>query len=295
MQKKIFQNLAIILLLATFAYTQTVDNSESVSRINKYFGQITKGANSGERGSQIKAGLEAMRVKYSYEPFTTKSDNGEESNGWNIIAEIANPKATKTLMIGAHYDRVKKGIGAVDNASGSIAILELLKVFKEKPLENHNLKVAFWDLEERGLIGAKEFVKNTNEMDLPNIYINFDVFGYGDTLWMWTTNTNAVFAKTFDKTATDLKYSNVISDKYPPSDHLVFASTKVESYSFSLLNKNEIGNLIRLLNREQLKPEEFPEVLKIIHTDNDNLEKIDAKAIANALPIIESAIRSLDK
>ena len=60
-------------------------------------------------------------------------------------------------------------------------------------------------------------------------------------------------------------------------------------------NKTETENLTKLLKREQLKEEDFPEVIKIIHTDNDNLEKIDAKAIAKSLPVIEAAIRQLDK
>ncbi len=282
----------LILLLSTLSFAQSSDTSEVVKRINDKFSSITKGADSLERGEAIRKKLEMLRVKYSYIPFTVKSSDNELT-GWNIVAEINSPGATQTLMIGAHYDRVTKGIGAVDNASGSIAILELLKNFKKVPLKNHNLKVAFWDLEERGLLGARDYVKS-NSTELPEIYINFDVFGYGDTLWLWTEDTNSAFASTFDKTSKEQKFSAIVSNKYPPSDHLAFAPTKTQSYSFSLLNKNEIGNLTRLLNREQLKPDEFPEVIRIIHTENDNLEKVKAEDIAKALPVIEAAIRNLD-
>ena len=292
MYKKIFQILVIVSLCAIFAIGQ---NKDAVNRIDTQISEITTGKNSSERGLQIREELEKMRVKYSYEPFTAKSRRGDaEFQGWNIVAEVSSPTATKTLMIGAHYDKVEKGVGAVDNASGSIAVLELLKAFKDNPLKNYNLKVGFWDLEEKGLLGAGEYVKAYKD-NLPEIYINFDVFGYGDTLWLWAKDDSASFAKAFDTTSKSMKFSSVIGKDYPPSDHLVFAPHNVETYSFSLLNKKERENLVKLLKGEKLSPKDFPAVIKTIHTENDNLKKIDTTAIAKAIPIVEAAIRSLDK
>lgn len=293
MHNKILQIIVLSLALVSFTVgQQTVFTPEG--RISRQFSEITKGNGSWERGVQIREELERLRVKYSYLPFSVTLGGDEQLNGWNIVAELPGTNAAKTLMIGAHYDRVNEGIGAVDNASGSIVVLELLRAFKKNPLKSYNLKVAFWDLEERGLLGAKDYVKNSLESELPDIYINFDVFAYGDTIWLWTKDKKAKFADIFEKTEKSASLSSVITSTYPPSDYLAFA-LKTESYSFSLLTMDEIKSLTKILNGEKVKPEEFPEVFKTIHTDNDNLKKIDVKAISRALPIVEKAIRNLDK
>lgn len=283
------QIIWLVLLFASLAFGQT-----TAENLSKSIGEITVGANSYERGAQIREELEKIGVKFTFEPFSAKGRrDGAEMHGWNIIAEIPNPKATKTIMLGAHYDKVSKGNGAVDNASGSVAILELLKAFKANPLNNYSLKIAFWDLEENGLIGSREYIKARTESELPAIYINFDVFGYGDTLWLWTQKEETNFTKAVDETAKSANVKSVIGKQYPPSDHLTFAETKTETYSFSLINGDELPNLLKVLKGE--KSNEMPRVLQIIHSNNDTADKIDANAVAKALPVVEQAIRKLDK
>lgn len=284
------QSIALILLFASLAFGQI-----SAENFSKSINEITVGANSYERGAQIREELEKIGVKFTFEPFTAKSRNGGEMKGWNIIAEIPNRQATKTLLLGAHYDRVSQGKGAVDNASGAAAILELLKVLKANPLQNYAVKVAFWDLEEIGLVGSSEYIKARTESELPSVYINFDVFGYGDTLWLWTQKEGTVFSKAVDEAAKQANVKTQIGTQYPPSDHLTFAETKTETYSFSLINNNEISSILREFKGESLKPNEIPRVLQIIHSNNDTADKIDANAVVKALPVIEQAIRKLDK
>lgn len=287
---KKLQIIAFVLLFASLAFGQMTADG-----FTRSVNDITSGANSMERGAQIREELEKIGVKFTFEPFTAKARSGGDMKGWNIIAEIPNPKATKTLLLGAHYDRVSQGKGAVDNASGSAAILELLKVLKANPLQNYAVKVAFWDLEELGLIGSNEYIKARTEAELPTVYINFDVFGYGDTLWLWTQKEGTIFSKAVDEAAKQANVKANIGTQYPPSDHLTFAETKTETYSFSLINGDEIPNLLKAFKGESLKQNEMPRVLQIIHSNNDTADKIDANAVAKALPVIEQAIRKLDK
>ena len=286
---KKLQSFALVLLFASVAFGQNI-----AENFTKSINEITVGANSYERGAQIREELEKIGVKFTFEPFTAKGRrDGAEMRGWNIIAEIPNPKATKSILLGAHYDKVSVGKGAVDNGSGSAVILELLKAFKANPLQNYSLKVAFWDLEEVGLVGSREYIKARNESELPNIFINFDVFGYGDTLWLWTQKEGTVFTKAVEETAKSANIKSSIGNQYPPSDHLTFAETKTETYSFSLINGDEIPHLLKAFKGE--KPDEMPKVLQIIHSNNDTADKIDANAVAKALPVVEQAIRKLDK
>lgn len=289
MLKKL-QIFALVLLFASFAFGQSLTEN-----ISKNINEITADGNSNERGAKIRAELEKISIKFTVEKFTAKSRGGSEVSGENIVAEIPNPKATKSILIGAHYDKVSKGKGAVDNASGSVAVLELLRIFKANPLEKYSLKAAFWDMEEVGLVGSREYIAARNEKELPDIYINFDVFGYGDTLWLWTQKENTDFTKAVEEAAKKANVKSKIGKDYPPSDHLSFAQTKTETYSFSLLNNNEVLNLLKVLKGEKISVENFPRVLQIIHTEDDTTDKIDANAIAKALPAIEQAIRKLDK
>jgi len=284
-----------LLLLWVTGSAQTTNPSTASSAFAGDIDQITAGKTSAERGKAIQNSLKAMGIEFKTEDFTAPSRAGKEVKGTNIIATIPNAKARKTIMIGAHLDRVGVGTGAIDNASGSAAVLELLRAFKAKPLQNVTIVAGFWDQEEVGLVGSREFVKSREKGGLPNVYINFDVYGAGDVIWLWSADENAEFAKNFKGAATAAKYGFLISKDYPPSDHRSFAVPGVESFSFSLGPANEAANIIRVLKHEQVDQANFPKVLQIIHTPNDTVEKVDSNAAVKSLVVVEAAIRTLDK
>lgn len=72
--------------------------------------------------------------------------------------------ADETVMVGAHWDAYGRGNadatgdhiynGAVDNATGVAAILELARVFAEGPRPDRSLMFVSWSAEESGLLGA---------------------------------------------------------------------------------------------------------------------------------------------
>jgi Zn-dependent M28 family amino/carboxypeptidase len=85
--------------------------------------------------------------------------------GKNIMGII--PGTTypdRYYVISAHYDHLgTKGdkiyYGADDNASGSACLLALARYFKQNP-PKHSFILAFFDAEEKGLIGSRYFVKH---------------------------------------------------------------------------------------------------------------------------------------
>ncbi|HVQ40352.1 MAG TPA: M20/M25/M40 family metallo-hydrolase, partial [Pyrinomonadaceae bacterium] len=78
-------------------------------------------------------------------------------NTKNII--IRKPGATsEIIVIGAHYDKVAYGCGAVDNWTGIVAIAHIYKTIKDLPLKKTVLFVGFGS-EEEGLIGSGDMVK----------------------------------------------------------------------------------------------------------------------------------------
>ena len=258
------------------------------ARVTELVTAIASGANTKARGAAITKRLDELGIKYRVEPFTYE---GREGN--NIVAELAAPVAGKELMLGAHYDRVSEGKGAVDNASGDVAVLELLAALKEKPLKNYKISAAFFDLEEIGLRGSADYVKSRQGKNLPAVFINFDVFGYGDTLWAMTRDKKSLSAASMKDAAAASKFPLEIGTEYPPSDHLSFIKAGVETLSFSLIDGKEIKPVLMVFQRE--RPDVMPRVLTIIHSGNDTPDKIDGAAVARALPVIEQAIRLIDK
>jgi len=82
------------------------------------------------------------------------------------------------LVIGAHYDKVEDGCGAIDNWTGIVTLAHLYKSLRNVPLEKTILFVAFGK-EEKGLIGSRAMVSAINKAQLPQYcaMINIDSLG----------------------------------------------------------------------------------------------------------------------
>jgi aminopeptidase S len=286
MRKALSLLTLFVVLLA--AQSQTSAQKGDGARLANEVSTISAGADSKARGAAIKARLDALGIKYRIEPFGHADRQGE-----NIVVELPSAGATKQLMLGAHYDRVSQGQGAIDNASGSLAVLELLAALKARPLKNYVVVAAFFDLEEIGLRGSANYIQAREGKPLPAVFINFDVFGYGDTLWAMTADEKSSSATAVKTAASAGKFPLQIGAQYPPSDHLSFIRANVETLSFSLIDGKEIPSILKVFKGEM--PDQMPRVMTIIHSPNDIPDKIDGAAIARALPVVEQAIRLMDK
>ena len=82
---------------------------------------------------------------------------------FNIIAEIPGTDAAlkdEVVMLGAHFDSWHAGTGATDNAAGSAAMLEAVRILKAAGLKpKRTIRIALWTGEEQGLIGSRAWVK----------------------------------------------------------------------------------------------------------------------------------------
>lgn len=89
----------------------------------------------------------------------------DDTKGYNVIAEI--PGTDKKLkdevvMLGAHLDSWHAGTGATDNAAGSIAMMEAVRILKAINIKpKRTIRIALWSGEEQGLLGSKGYVKKT--------------------------------------------------------------------------------------------------------------------------------------
>lgn len=105
----------------------------------------------------------------------------------NILAVIPGKNTSEYVMVGAHYDHLGTDVylagdqiynGADDNASGVSAVLQIAKAFVESGKQPERTVIfAFWDGEEKGLLGSKYFVNSFDRIGQLKGYLNFDMIG----------------------------------------------------------------------------------------------------------------------
>jgi len=85
----------------------------------------------------------------------------ETSDSFNVIAELpGTDKADEIVMLGAHFDSWHSGTGATDNAAGSAAMMEALRILKASGVNlRRTVRLALWTGEEQGLLGSRAYVK----------------------------------------------------------------------------------------------------------------------------------------
>ncbi|HEY9851369.1 MAG TPA: M28 family peptidase [Leptolyngbyaceae cyanobacterium] len=98
--------------------------------------------------------------------------------GVNVVAKRpgTDPQAG-TILLGAHYDTVKGSPGADDNASGVATILEVARLLGKRPTPRA-LQIAFFDLEERGLLGSFAFTNHAANLANLQGAIVLDMVGF---------------------------------------------------------------------------------------------------------------------
>lgn len=173
-----------------------------------------QGRDTGSPGGQkardyIVSRLEAIGVAPApfgrLQPFQAQGHTPEGAktfDGVNIVGMIPGTRVSdRYIVVTAHYDHV--GVrdgqiynGADDNASGVATMLALAEALKAQPPE-HGVLIVALDGEERGLIGAREFV-SAPPVPLPaiSLNLNFDMTARAETdghLWVTGTHQHPAF------------------------------------------------------------------------------------------------------
>ncbi|HEX5108406.1 MAG TPA: M28 family peptidase [Vicinamibacterales bacterium] len=79
---------------------------------------------------------------------------------FNVVGEIpGSDKAGEIVMLGAHFDSWHASTGATDNASGSAAMMEAMRILKTTGVRlRRTVRIGLWTGEEQGLFGSAEYV-----------------------------------------------------------------------------------------------------------------------------------------
>jgi len=177
-----------------------------------------------------------------------------EIKAHNVLGYI-DYKADNTIVIGAHYDHLGYNElggstyrkqqneplqihnGADDNASGTVAIIELAELIQKSPFRNHNYLFIAFSGEEQGLLGSKYFVENaTIKLADVNYMINLDMVGRLDTTKNIFSISGTGTSPRWDSVLTKINANN-LKVKYDPSgtgasDHTSFYNSGIPALHY---------------------------------------------------------------
>lgn len=145
--------------------------------VNKIFGARTK------KIPQIDMELEDYTmiyrmVEYGDKPqihIVAKSKELGRVPTFNTIAEIkGTEKPDEYVILSAHFDSWDGGTGATDNGTGTLVMMEAMRILKKMyPNPKRTILVGHWGSEEQGLNGSGAFVQDHPEI-VKNIQVVFN-------------------------------------------------------------------------------------------------------------------------
>jgi Iap family predicted aminopeptidase len=176
----------------------------------------------------------------------------------NLIVKHGAP-SLETIVIGAHYDFVDAGCGAIDNWSGVVALAHVYRTIREFVTNKNVLFVAF-DNEEKGLVGSRAMANAIPKEEIPQYctMINIDSFGLAGPFVLSNTS-SAPLIKLSEEVAADLQL---------PFYKMSLAVADADSSSF-LAKKIPAITLSGLSNDWQ----------SVIHTSNDQAAKVNSTSV----------------
>jgi hypothetical protein len=257
------------------------------SRVTASVDAIVAGDSNDARREAIVARLRNIGVEPAVEPF-----GGGNRAGANVVVTLSGSTA-RTIVIGAHLDRVSVGRGAVDNGAGCAALIELVAAVTTSPLKRSTLHVVFFDREEAGLLGSRAFVADRARR--PDFAVNVDIFAYGDTVFATASHSDGILVRSLRATeaSTGLPVRAVPRNNYPSSDHQTLMNAGIETLGLALLDQADVEGVLAV-GAGRLKPGTGPRILTIIHTPNDTIAEVRPEQMARGIAFVEQLIRTVD-
>ncbi|MBU0607932.1 MAG: M28 family peptidase, partial [Armatimonadetes bacterium] len=117
----------------------------------------------------VRRGVRRVRLDLQVQTF--------QSHSQNVVATLPGKRRLPPLVLGGHHDSVALGVGAEDDGSGVVAVLELARVCREiEPLRP--IKFVTFGWEENLSEGARHYaIHPDNDAATTALMLNFDSLG----------------------------------------------------------------------------------------------------------------------
>lgn len=160
----------------------------------------------------------------------------DDLQAYNTLAELpGGDLADQYVMIGGHLDSWHYGTGATDNASGSLVMMEAMRILKSLGVTpRRTIRIALWSGEEQGLLGSRGWVANHPELHGSiSAYLNVDN-GTGRLRGIWDqSNERAI--PIFEQILWPFRDLGVVAVKHGNTggtDHLAFDAAGIPGFNF---------------------------------------------------------------
>ena len=219
--------------------------------------------------------LEAARRLFEVMGATDADISLIASGGVKDLVVTKKGKTEDTVIVGAHYDKVADGCGAIDNWTGIVTVANLYRTFRNMQSDKTYVFVAF-DKEESGLYGSNAFVKTIpkEKKDSYCWMVNIDSLGFSNPQVMDNTTTPKMLdeavamAKDLDAGFAHARLLNADADSSS------FVRTGIPAITFHGLNSNW---------------------QRYLHTSNDKFENIKVPLVLNSYIFVLRYLAHLDK
>ncbi len=243
--------------------------------------------------------LHERNIPFELQTFESETSLHGRMQGTNIAMTFGTGK--KEITVGAHYDAVEtegKALvdGMVDNGAGTIVLVRLAEAMKGRTLQ-HRVCLVLFDMEELGLFGSKAYVAE-RKTDIAAA-LNLDVAAFGDAMIYGLAKSDSVMriSEAIFAACAGRRLACIEFPKYLPGDDLSFQVANIPVVSIGFIPRLEAYQLWLLLNGGEssgLMKGFVPPILKIIHTREDNLDRVEPATLDLAFQVVLDIVLKLD-
>jgi Peptidase family M28 len=193
----------------------------------------------------------------------------------NVICRLPG-ETDEVIIVGAHFDKVTDGTGAIDNWSGASLLSSLYQSLAAQKRHHTFLFVSFCE-EEHGLIGSDFYASQMSKEDVgkTEAMINMDTLGLSPTkVWVHNADKNLVTALAAVAAAVKLPVSGLDVEKVGTTDSESFANKHIPRITIHSLTQK---------------------TLPILHSKEDTLDKLHPDEYYDTYLLIGGYLAYLDE
>jgi Iap family predicted aminopeptidase len=189
---------------------------------------------------------------------------------------VVKPGATDDkIVIGAHYDKVEAGCGAIDNWTGVVTVAHLYNTFKDKSFKKTVVFVVFGK-EESGLIGSSAMVSSIDKDEALHYCAMVNIDSLGQAIPQVADNMSSKKLELLAEiTAKNMKM---------PFGHAVIGDASADSVPF-------VQHKIPAMTIHGLAPHWE----SILHSSKDQVSAVDPKSVLAGYLLTVNVINSIDQ
>ena len=181
----------------------------------------------------------------------------------------------RTVIVGAHFDHVDAGMGAVDNWAGASLLPSLYQALAGEKRRHTFVFIGFTD-EEKGMVGSRAYLDSLapEELEKPLAMINLDTLGLNHTeVWVETADKTLSIWATAVAKAKQLPLTGVNVGRVGDTDSTSFSNRSIPAITFHSLTQ---------------------ETLPILHTNRDVLTAVKRDDLYSSYQFLAAYLAFVD-